>query len=42
VVIATDFETSELPPGLTIPEVWATLPGRTKAAAGLVVLFVKP
>jgi len=42
VVIATDFETIELPPGLTIPEVWAKLPGRTKAAAGLVGLFVKP
>jgi len=42
VVIATDFETTELPPGLTIPEVWAKLPGRTKAAAGLVGLFVKP
>ena len=42
VVIATDFETTELPPGLTIPEVWAKLPGRTKGAAGLVGLFVKP
>ena len=44
VVIATDFEPKELPPGLTIPEFWAKLqqPGKAKAAAGLVGLFVKP
>ena len=42
VVIATDFEPKELPPGLTIPELWAKLPGKSKAAAGLVGLFVKP
>ena len=41
-ITATDFETTELPPGLTIPEVWAKLPGRAKAVAGLVGLFVKP
>jgi Raf kinase inhibitor-like YbhB/YbcL family protein len=42
VVIATDFEPKELPPGLTIPEFWAKLPGHAKGAAGLVGLFVKP
>ena len=41
-VSATDLEPTELPPGLTIPEVWAKMSGRTKAAAGLVGLFVKP
>lgn len=42
VIIATDFEPKELPPGLTLPELWAKLPGRGKVAAGLVGLFVKP
>ena len=42
VVIATDFDLKELPPGLTIPEFWAKLPGHAKGAAGLVGLFVKP
>ena len=42
VIIATDFEPKELAPGLTMPELWAKLPGRGKAAAGLVGLFVKP
>ena len=42
VIIATDFEPKELPPGLTIPELWAKLPGHAKGAAGLVGLFVKP
>ncbi len=42
VVIATDFEPKELPPGLTMPEFWAKLPGKAKGATGLVGLFVKP
>ena len=42
VIIATDFEPKELPAGLTMPELWAKLPGKSKAAAGLVGLFVKP
>ena len=42
VIIATDFDPKELPAGLTLPELWAKLPGHTKAAAGLVGLFVKP
>ena len=42
VIIATDFDPTELPAGLTLPELWAKLPGHTKAAAGLVGLFVKP
>ena len=41
VIIATDFDPKELPEGLTMPELWAKLPGHTKAAAGLVGLFVK-
>ena len=42
VIIATEFEPKELPEGLTLPELWAKLPGKTKASAGLVGLFVKP
>ena len=42
VIIGTDFEPTELAPGLTLPEVWAKLPGRGKNAAGLVGMFVKP
>ena len=42
VIIATEFEPKELPPDLTIPELWAKLQGKTKGAAGLVGLFVKP
>ena len=41
VIIATDFDPKELPEGLTMPELWAKLSGHTKAAAGLVGLFVK-
>jgi Raf kinase inhibitor-like YbhB/YbcL family protein len=41
-VIATDLEPTELPPGLTLPELQAKLAGHTKGAAGLVGLFVKP
>jgi Raf kinase inhibitor-like YbhB/YbcL family protein len=42
VVIATDFDSKELPPGLTLPELQAKLENHTKGAAGLVGLFVKP
>jgi Raf kinase inhibitor-like YbhB/YbcL family protein len=42
VVIATDFDAKELPPGLTLPDLQAKLAGHTKGAAGLVGLFVKP
>jgi len=42
VVIATDFDPKELPPGLTIPELWAKLPGHAKGAAGIVGLFTHP
>jgi len=42
VVIATDFDPKELPPGLTIPELWAKLPGHAKGAAGIVGLFQHP
>ena len=41
-ISATDLEPTELPPGLTIPEVWAKMSGHTKGAAGLVGLFVRP
>lgn len=41
-VIATDLDAKELPPGLTLPELQAKLAGHTKGAAGLVGLFVKP
>lgn len=42
VIIATDFEPKELPPGMTMLELWAKLPGRGKNAAGIVGMFVKP
>jgi Raf kinase inhibitor-like YbhB/YbcL family protein len=43
VVIATDFDPKELPPGLTLPELMGKLePSHAKGAAGLVGLFVKP
>src|SRR5215813_7764858 len=42
IVIATDFDPKELPPGLTLPELEAKLNGHVKGAAGLVGLFVKP
>jgi len=41
-IIATDLEPKELPPGLTLPEFQAKLNGHAKGAAGLVGLFVKP
>ena len=42
VIIATDLDPKELPPGLTYPELHAKLAGHTKGAAGLIGLFVKP
>jgi len=42
VIIATDLDPHELPPGLTLPELQARLVGHTKGAAGLVGLFVNP
>jgi hypothetical protein len=42
VAIATDLEPSDLPPGLTLPELWVRLTGHAKAAAGLVGLFRNP
>jgi Raf kinase inhibitor-like YbhB/YbcL family protein len=42
VIVATDLEPKELPPDLTLPELHAKLQGKTKGAAGLVGLFVKP
>ncbi len=42
VIIATDFDPKAFEPGMTIPEMWAKLPGHSKAAAGMVGLFVKP
>jgi hypothetical protein len=31
-----------LPPGLTMPELWARLAGHTKGAAGMVGMFINP
>jgi Raf kinase inhibitor-like YbhB/YbcL family protein len=42
VAIATDLDPKELPPGLTMPDLWARLAGHTKGAAGLIGLFVNP
>jgi phosphatidylethanolamine-binding protein (PEBP) family uncharacterized protein len=42
VVIATDYEPGELPAGLTLPEFWAKLPGKSKGATGIVGLFMRP
>ena len=47
VLIATDFEPKELPPGLTREELTAKIvpasgPNRAKGSAGIVGLFVKP
>jgi Raf kinase inhibitor-like YbhB/YbcL family protein len=47
VLVATDFEPAELPPGLTKEEVTAKIvpagsPSRAKGSAGMVGLFVKP
>ena len=42
ILIATDLEPKELPPGLTRDELLAKLTGRTKGATGLVGLFKNP
>jgi Raf kinase inhibitor-like YbhB/YbcL family protein len=42
VIIATDLDARELPPGLTMPELWARLAGHTKGAAGMVGMFINP
>lgn len=42
ILIATDLEPKELPPGLTRDELLAKLTGRTKGTTGLIGLFVKP
>jgi Raf kinase inhibitor-like YbhB/YbcL family protein len=42
VIIATDIDAEELPPGLAMTELWARLTGHTKGAAGMVGLFVNP
>ena len=42
VIIATDLDPKELPPGLTLPELWEKLNGHAKGAAGMVGLFVNP
>jgi Raf kinase inhibitor-like YbhB/YbcL family protein len=42
VVIATDLDPKELPPGLSLPDFQAKLAGHAKAAAGLVGLFRNP
>lgn len=42
VVIATDLDTKDLPPDLTLIDLWGKLTGHTKGSAGLVGLFVKP
>jgi Raf kinase inhibitor-like YbhB/YbcL family protein len=42
VVIATDLDTKDLAPDLTLIDLWGKLNGHTKGSAGLVGLFVKP
>ncbi len=42
ILIATDLEPKELPPGLTRDELYAKLTGHTKGATGLVGLFGSP
>ena len=42
ILIATDLEPKDLPPGLTRDELFAKLTGRTKGATGLVGLFGSP
>ena len=42
ILIATDLEPKELPPGLTREELYAKLSGHTKGATGLVGLFGGP
>jgi Raf kinase inhibitor-like YbhB/YbcL family protein len=42
ILIATDLEPKDLPPGLTRDELYAKLTGHTKGATGLVGLFGSP
>jgi Raf kinase inhibitor-like YbhB/YbcL family protein len=42
VIIATDLDVKDLPPGLTLPELQEKLSGHAKAAAGLVGLYGNP
>jgi Raf kinase inhibitor-like YbhB/YbcL family protein len=42
VIIATDLDPKELPPGLMLGELHAKIAGKTKGAAGIVGLFAKP
>jgi phosphatidylethanolamine-binding protein (PEBP) family uncharacterized protein len=42
VIIATDLDPKELPPGLPLPVLWDRLKDHRKAAAGLVGLYVNP
>ena len=42
ILIATDLEPGDLPPGLTREELYAKLTGRAKGATGLVGLFGSP
>jgi Raf kinase inhibitor-like YbhB/YbcL family protein len=42
ILIATDLEPKELPPGLTRDELYAKLTGHTKGATGLIGLFGSP
>lgn len=42
ILIATDLEPTDLPPGLTREELYAKLTGHTKGATGLVGLFGSP
>ena len=42
ILIATDLEPKDLPPGLTRDELYAKLSGHTKGATGLVGLFGSP
>ena len=37
-----DFDPKELPPGLTMFELWAKLQGHAKSAVGMVGLYAKP
>lgn len=42
IIISTDLDPKELPPGLTFQELHAKLAGHTKGSAGLIGLWTKP
>jgi Raf kinase inhibitor-like YbhB/YbcL family protein len=42
IIVATDIDAKELPPGLTVPELWARLAGHVKGSAGMVGMFINP